>query len=298
MPIPGKTIKFEAHHKKIKAPFTVYADFECKLAPVEGCSNKDDGSSTTQKHLHIPSSFAYLIKCSFDESLDCLEVYRGENSGEEFVRSLTSKIKDLYEQYVFNKFVPLVMSEENNKHCHATAKCHICEKIIEDPTEKVRDHCHMTGKYRGPAHNTCNTKYHLHHEVPVFFHNFSKYDSHLFITELIRMQSDRNIQIIPSNTETYISITKQVKISRNSGEPAAKRQKTTNKPDKQVYLRIEFKDSFRFLGASIDALAKSLNPATDFKNLHKFFERGAELLKRKGVFPYELIKRDVDYLRK
>lgn len=121
----------------------------------------------------------------------------------------------------------------------------------------------------------------MKHEVPVIFHNFSKYDAHLFIKELTLLESDKNIQIIPSNTETYISVSKFVKLESTT-EPPAKRQKTGQ--EKQVYLRLDFKDSFRFMSASIDALAKSLDPTTDFKNLEKHFPQNSDMLKRKGEF--------------
>ena len=279
LPLQGSTLKFESYEKQIKAPFVVYADFECKLVPVG--DGTDGAAKTKKKHQHVPSSFAYLIKCSFDESLDHLEVYRGEECGPKFVKGLTEKIKDLYETHVFNRYVPLVMSAEEEKEFKNCTNCFICKKDITDPSEKARDHCHITGKYRGCAHNDCNIKYRLKHEVPVIFHNFSKYDAHLFIKELTELESDQNIKIIPSNTETYISVAKSVKL-QSTGEAPSKKQKTDKV--KQVYLNIVFKDSFRFLSASIDALSKSLDPSTDFKNLEKHFPVNSGMLKRKGRF--------------
>ena len=63
-------------------------------------------------------------------------------------------------------------------------KCHICYKpfALRDP--KVRDHCHYTGLYRGPAHSLCNLRYKIPSYIPVVFHNLSGYDAHLFIREL------------------------------------------------------------------------------------------------------------------
>lgn len=297
LPQPGRKLKFEAERKQLKAPFVVYADFECKLVPIHGCRNKNE--KTRPKHLHVPSSFCYLIKSSFDSSLDCMELYRGDNSATTFARNLTRKVKDLYEEHVFNKYVPIQMTPQEEAEYDASTICHICKKEILDPNDKVRDHNHLNGAYRGAAHNVCNTKYHLPHEVPVIFHNFSKYDSHLFIRELTQLESDQNIQIIPSNTETYIAVTKSVELTRSPQAPPTKRQRTDNNNaltnDKKVFLKIIFKDSFRFLAASIDALAKSLNPQNDFKNLEKFFPANSDLLKRKGVFPYELIQSDDDY---
>ena len=54
----------------------------------------------------------------------------------------------------------------------------------EEDFKKVIDHCHLTGKYRGAAHNICNLKYVIPKFVPVVIHNLSGYDSHLFIKNL------------------------------------------------------------------------------------------------------------------
>ena len=47
--------------------------------------------------------------------------------------------------------------------------------------QKVRDHCHHTGKYRGTAHSICNLHYKIIKEIPVTFHNGSTYDYHFII---------------------------------------------------------------------------------------------------------------------
>ena len=57
--------------------------------------------------------------------------------------------------------------------------CHICnEELGED---RVRDHSHLSGKFRGVAHEVCNLKYNIPKFFPVVFYNLSGYDSHLFI---------------------------------------------------------------------------------------------------------------------
>ena len=86
--------------------------------------------------------------------------------------------------------------------------CHICnEELGED---KVRDHCHLFGKFRGAA--VCNLKYKVPKFFPVVFHNLSGYDSHLFIETL--GYSEWDISCIPNNEENYISFTKQVIVDK------------------------------------------------------------------------------------
>ena len=73
--------------------------------------------------------------------------------------------------------------------------CHICnEELGED---RVRDHCHLSGKFWAAAHEICNLKYTVPKFFPVVFHNLSGYDSHLFIKTL--GNGERDISCIPNN---------------------------------------------------------------------------------------------------
>ena len=76
--------------------------------------------------------------------------------------------------------------------------------------QPVRDHCHFTGKYRGPAHNECNRQFRKPKFTPIFFHNLSGYDSHLFIKNLGKTQG--KIRCIPNKEERYISFSKNIKV--------------------------------------------------------------------------------------
>ena len=78
----------------------------------------------------------------------------------------------------------------------------------------MRDHCHVTGKYRGSAHLICNLKLKISSEkikIPVFFHNLKGYDSHFNIQklgELIKQKEEKesiSIKVIPCNAEKYIA---------------------------------------------------------------------------------------------
>ena len=54
----------------------------------------------------------------------------------------------------FNK--NLTMSEKEEEQFQSSNTCWICKKLIDHDYEKVRDHCHVTGKFRGTAHWDCN----------------------------------------------------------------------------------------------------------------------------------------------
>ena len=58
------------------------------------------------------------------------------------------------------------------------------KKLIDNGEEKVRDHCHVTGKIRGVANWDYNINFQLTKNVPVIFHNLRGYDSHLIFNEL------------------------------------------------------------------------------------------------------------------
>ena len=72
----------------------------------------------------------------------------------------------------------LVMSAEDEKRFQSSYKCWIYDKLFNVGDNKVKDHCHVTGKCRASAHWSCNINIKLSKKVPVIFHNLRGYDSH------------------------------------------------------------------------------------------------------------------------
>ena len=98
----------------------------------------------------------------------------------------------------FNKV--LVMTKEDNENFKNSNKCWICDNnYIYDA--KVRNHCHITGKYRGYTHRDCNINLKLNHKVPVAFHKLKNYDSLPIMLELDRF--NLKINVIPDGSEKY-----------------------------------------------------------------------------------------------
>ena len=77
------------------------------------------------------------------------------------------------------------------------------EKRIDNNDEKVRDHCHITGKFRGAAHRSCNINLQLTKKVPVIFQNLRGYDSHLIFCRLNKF--DIKISVMPNELEEYMA---------------------------------------------------------------------------------------------
>ena len=171
----------------------------------------------------------------------------------------------------------MVITEEEQEQFDKASDCWICGEELKNDN-KVRDHCHYTGRYRGAAHNKCNLNYSKPKDVPVFFHNLSGYDSHLFIRSLASPNPKEYIECIPNNEEKYVSFTKNKIVGKYTNKKGEVKHKT---------FKIVFKDSLKFMRSSIEALANSL-PEDGFKNISKYYTpKQVELIKQKGFYPYE-----------
>ena len=174
--------------------------------------------------------------------------------------------------------MPLRLTAKEEKEFHKAELCHVCKKQLDD--DRVRDHCHFTGQYRGAAHNSCNLQCRKPMILPVIFHNLQGYDAHLFIKQLSKIPGE--LYCIPSTEEKYISFSKKIKVgeyqSRRTGETVS------------LYFEIRFIDSFNFLQTSLANLVGNLQ-RDDFINTKEVFKDPnlLDLLTRKGVYLYDYV---------
>ena len=100
----------------------------------------------------------------------------------------------------------LPLTKEELKSHHDAKVCYIRGKRILKKLsksinyQKVRDHCHYTGKYRDAGHSICNLKFNVLNEIPVIFHNGSNYDYHFIIKELTN-DFEGKFECLGENTE-------------------------------------------------------------------------------------------------
>ena len=185
MPEAGSKIYFQNQKKMLPVPFAIYADFEAITEKIDSCQPSDCKSYTRTYQNHKACGYGFKLVCRYDNRYSKpVEIYRGEDCIEKFILKMLSEVEDC-QRIVRERFQkPLVMTVQNERDFQNAIKCHICERrfkakdlLIHDDGDimnKVRDHCHITGKYRGAAHSDCNLKWAISAEklkIPVIFHN-------------------------------------------------------------------------------------------------------------------------------
>ncbi|KYN17843.1 hypothetical protein ALC57_09882 [Trachymyrmex cornetzi] len=146
---------------------------------------------------------------------------------------------------------------------------------FEPDDTRVRDDCHLTGRYRDPAHSNCNLNYKDSRSIPVIFYNLSGYDTHFIIKEIATPYESR-ISLLPIRKKKYISFTKDVDSTKN---------------DLENCVQLRFINLYKFLASSLEKLSSFLSKnklrilQREFCNLS---QENFNLLTRKGV-QYEYI---------
>ena len=153
-------------------------------------------------HEHVPCSYAYKFVCIDDRFSKPIVADRGENAAYKFIKATLEERKYCKKimKHEFNKH--LIMTEEEHLFQQSN-NCWICKKIIDNEDEKVRDHCHITSKFRASAHWDCNINFQLTKKILVIFHNLKRYDSHLIFSELHKFHL--KVDVIPNGLEKYMA---------------------------------------------------------------------------------------------
>ncbi|XP_011878101.1 PREDICTED: uncharacterized protein LOC105567657 [Vollenhovia emeryi] len=235
-----------------------------------------DTDPKTYQH-HEVFSIAYYLHCSYDDSLSTYQFRRDKDCIAWFadqLEELAYRVKN-----ILSSNAPMqTLSKEQYEKFNSTTHCHICEKPFAPDDTRVRDHCHLTGQYRGPAHSNCNLNYKDAYFIPIIFHNLSRYNAHFIIKE-IATAFEGTVDVLPITKETYISFTKNVK-------------STIENSKRQNCIKLRFIDSYKFLSTSLDRLASFLHRdklkivRSEFSTLSS---DDFDLLTRKGIFPYEYV---------
>ncbi|XP_067940274.1 uncharacterized protein [Watersipora subatra] len=236
MPKPGSVMKFKNIKNMEKVPYTVYTDFESII-------DRDT-------KVHTVCGYGVNLVNSLEKPLR-FETYRGEDCMERFFAEL-DRIKELIDSIPIAK---IIITPEQEQAFKTATECYMCgREATEEEDWLVRDHDHVSGSYRGPAHNSCNLKHRQTKKINVIFHNLKGYDSHLIVKAY---EGYKGIDVIANTDEKYMSM----RIDR-----------------------FKFIDSMQHLNSSLAKLVKGLD---DLLHLKQEFPEHYGLLARKGVYPYE-----------
>ena len=273
MPLEGALMKFKNYQKKMEFPYAIYSDFEARLVKVKSALSSPENSFTEKIQEHKPISFGFHLVSDYWKPKPV--IYRAKSDEEDVAKKFVE---------VLGKFVtcmhkkierkPMEFGREERIKFISATHCFICEEKFEKEKDKVRDHCHFTGKFRGAAHQECNLKYRVPTFIPVFFHNLKNYDAHFIVKALGTVPG--NIKCIANNEEKYISFSKKFQV----GEKIVK--------DKVVpeWVEVRFLDSAGFMNDSLASLVSNLTD-DNFIETKKVFKDKWKLFQKKGVFPYE-----------
>ena len=286
MPNKGLTIEFCDGQNQFRVPFMMYADFEEILEPIRervpgACTPPGGGHSnkpyTSKINQYIPSGWCVYSKFACGDVENPLKLYRGKDCTEKFCDYIKQEAHRLYIMFPEKSMDPLINRQW--KRYKRASRCHICFKPFKSKDPKVRNHCHYTGRYRGPAHSLCSLRYRILFYIPVVFHNLSDYDAHLFIKKLGKHSKD--IGVIAKNKEDYITFSVEVAVDEYI-------DKKGNEKDKLIELR--FIHSFKFMASSLDSLTNKLvKGGRKLFGFEDYSELQYNLLTRKGIYPYEYI---------
>ena len=308
MPAEGEVAKFKSFRETVKIPFVIYADLESILEKLTSAQQhtsdmqdsvitaSQEQEKTEKLQKHVACSYGYKVVCCYDESISKpFKMYRGLDSVNKFFTDIFEEEKEILEKLKQFQKTPMNLSTEEKVHHKNATTCYVCESNFTIENPKVREHCHVTGNYRGASCNKCNLGMKLTKTIPVIFHNLKGYDSHLLLPELGKF--NKKISIIPNNMQTYMSF--------SVGNKTSYFDKKSGKQVEREYMNLRFIDSFGFMASSLSQLVVDLKQGglDKFKNVSKEFGSDvelAELMTRKGIYPYSFMdsfdKFDIDPL--
>ena len=315
-------LKFKKWENQYRFPLVLYMDFETQKDVFKQLEEK---ATTRNMDRHIANSYCFKPVTKYNnlrDQLTPIETSVDIHSEEALFLNLFNDLKDVARVWrnaiaPWNA-VPLEGAEraKANEAFHHESHCYMCKEILgtkekvhcqfcdtvlksdtckkcpncdkevnQETTKRLslrahRDHDHFTGKFLGIAHAKCNWRRKFNRApIPVFCHNMRGYDSHLILKHIHRFFSEKmgTISIIPHSAEKYLCF-------------------TVTEPETGV--KFCFKDSMSFMSSGLADLTYNLAHATDIPvekrhaNLISHYPEHYNLLTRKGLYPYEAIRKD------
>ncbi|GET54115.1 hypothetical protein RIR_jg31686.t2 [Rhizophagus irregularis DAOM 181602=DAOM 197198] len=221
--------EFKNWKRRMQVPYYFVADFEALVMDIPP-TDEDKDKKTKKVQEQIPCSYSY-IKVRYDGVSESQKIFTGKNAAQKFVIEMLNEAEAIRNEFR-NPIEMMPLTTQEQASYDNAINCWICRNLLDG--NKVRDHCHITGRYRGAAHRGCNLDLSIKPReihIPVIFHNLSGYDGHIIMQGIGAMECEDDIDPIPYNMEKYMTF-------------------------KLGSLR--FIDSLQFMKSSLDKLASNL----------------------------------------
>ena len=255
-------LTFTEWNKKLRCPFVIYSDMESFCVPMSGCSPDTSTSFTDNIQQYEPCGFGYQVVCVDPRYTKKPVIYRGPDVSRKFIEAMIKEKTEI--ENILQFIEPMQMTASDKETFDKSDYCHICTKLFTQSTGKVRDHCHVSGKFRGASCNSCNLNFKHPNFIPVIFHNLKGFDGHI-LCQALGYFKDHEINCIAQNTEKYVSFSLG---------------------------NLRFIDSYQFLGSSLETLVEMLASDGGLQHFHHFKKAFpdphiSQLLLRKMAYCYE-----------
>jgi len=208
--MPTDDLEFKDFNKCVDLADIVYADMESILAKFDD-DDDDANSNLLQKHIPCCVASYWVSKVESHFGGGKYKEFKGEDCIKDFVDKIELLAKYIFERnktQTATRTPAVKTSEELKRHEEAT-NCIWCNCEFDPESklqQKVFDHDHLTGKYRGPACQGCNNKLRQDRKkLIVAFHNFRGYDSHGLCLQGFSQKPGWTLRPIAQTSEKYIS---------------------------------------------------------------------------------------------
>jgi hypothetical protein len=147
----GNIYEFNNWNRRMQVPYYFVADFKALVIDIT-LKEEDKEKKTKKVQEQVPCSYSY-IKVRYDGVSELQRIFTGKDAAQNFIIKIVKEAALIRKKFSNPMEMISLTSQEQATHDNAT-NCWICQIPLFG--ERVRDHCHITGKYRGPAHKTCN----------------------------------------------------------------------------------------------------------------------------------------------